>query len=339
MFAVIDSGTTTTRIYFVDSDKNIKASGRKKVGVRDTSITGSRKVLRDGIAELFFEIIKDNDIDEKDVEFAIASGMITSEIGLIEIPHLVAPVGIKELSESVLKVEDESVLPIGRPVYFIRGIRNCYPLPLSLNDLSLADFMRGEETQCIGIMAERELSYPCNFVALSSHTKIMFLNEDKEIAASKTTMSGQFYEALISSTNIGKSLVASNSDIEGENDFEQIVNAAFAMVRQEGLNRACMTPRFMQVLMKSSLKERKTFIDAAIAADDLGVFLNMREQGYLSNSYLFYGQKERCLIYKYMIEKELGDTVKVEMIYDQECIDRLTIDGAVAIAMNFVKTE
>ena len=42
MFAVIDCGTTMTRIYIVDENQQIIASGRKKVGVRDTSITGSR---------------------------------------------------------------------------------------------------------------------------------------------------------------------------------------------------------------------------------------------------------------------------------------------------------
>ena len=78
MFAVIDSGTTMTRIYIVDQNKNIAASGRTKVGVRDTSITGSRNKLRRGVEELFFRVLEEHKIADKDVEFAIASGMITS---------------------------------------------------------------------------------------------------------------------------------------------------------------------------------------------------------------------------------------------------------------------
>ena len=42
MFAVIDCGTTMTRIYMTDG-REVLASGRKKIGVRDTSITGSRE--------------------------------------------------------------------------------------------------------------------------------------------------------------------------------------------------------------------------------------------------------------------------------------------------------
>lgn len=60
MFAVIDCGTTMTRIYIVDEDTlKIVASGRRKVGVRDTSITGCRDALRNGITELFFQILEE----------------------------------------------------------------------------------------------------------------------------------------------------------------------------------------------------------------------------------------------------------------------------------------
>ena len=83
MFAVIDCGTTNTRIYIMDQNREILASGSRKVGVRDTSITGSRDALRQGIAELFFEILREHGIEDEKVEFAVASGMITSEIGLI----------------------------------------------------------------------------------------------------------------------------------------------------------------------------------------------------------------------------------------------------------------
>lgn len=107
MFAVIDCGTTMTRIYIVDEDTlKIVASGRRKVGVRDTSITGSRDALRNGITELFFQILEENKIPDSSVFFSIASGMITSEVGLIDIPHLIAPVGLAQLSAGVVKVED-----------------------------------------------------------------------------------------------------------------------------------------------------------------------------------------------------------------------------------------
>lgn len=338
MFAVIDCGTTMTRIYIVDNQEII-ASGRKKVGVRDTSITGSRDKLRNGVTELFFEILEENHIPDDQVEFAIASGMITSEVGLIEIPHLVAPVGLHQLSEGILKVEDQSVLPIRRPVYFVRGVRNHYPDNARAQALRQVDFMRGEEVQCIGIMHSRQLPYPCNIVALSSHTKVMYINENAQIEASNTTISGQFYEAIVNSTNIGKSIIPMEGEEAGGYSDEELIQVATDCVRHAGLGRTMLMPRFLQVLMKTNSHERQVFIDAAIAADDLNAFREMREQGYHSNYYLLYGHESRCKMYTYMLREEFGPQLTVESIYDKDELDRLTVTGSIAVALQKIQQQ
>ncbi len=339
MFAVIDCGTTMTRIYIVNGEKKIVATGRKKVGVRDTSITGSRDALRNGVTELFFDILKEYQIPDEQVEFAIASGMITSEIGLMEIPHLVAPIGLQELAQGIKKVEDPEVLPIGRPIYFIRGIRNHYPLPANAKDLLQIDFLRGEEVQVVGIMDSRPFPKPGVIVALSSHTKQMYINEQGQVEAIATTISGQLYEALKNSTNIGKSIIPVEGEEAGGYTFEELVSIATDCVRRGGLARTMLMPRFMQVLMKTNDKERTLFIDAAIAADDLNSFRDMREQGYVSDYFLLYGHKIRCELYTYMIKKEFGEHVVVESIYDPEDLDQITVTGSIAVALETIKNE
>lgn len=334
MFAVIDCGTTMTRIYMVDDTRKIIASGRRKVGVRDTSITGSRDVLRNGVTELFFEILRENSIQESAVKFAIASGMITSEVGLIDIPHLVAPVGLSQLSDSLVEVNDPAVLPIGRPVYFIRGIRNRYPENARAQDLRNIDFMRGEEVQCIGIMRGHQLPYPCNLVALSSHTKIMHINSSRQIEASSTTISGQFYEAILHSTNIGKSLIPVEGETPGGYTDEELIAVAADCVRHAGLGRTMLMPRFLQVLLHTDSRERQLFIDAAIAADDMKAFHEMRSSGYDSDYYLLYGHENRCKLYSYMLHQEFGSHLTIESVYRQEELDRLTVDGSIAVALH-----
>lgn len=336
MFAVIDSGTTMTRIYIVDQNKNIAASGRTKVGVRDTSITGSRNKLRRGVEELFFRVLEEHKIADKDVEFAIASGMITSEVGLIEIPHLVAPAGLKQLTEGIEKVEDPAVLDIGRPIYFVRGVRNQYP-EAKIQALRQVDFMRGEEVQCIGIMKSMKLAYPCNFVALSSHTKVMYINEKQEIAASSTTISGQLFEAICNSTNIGKSLVPVEGEEPGGYMEEELIETAAGCVRHAGLARTMLMPRFMQVLMHTDGHEREVFMDAAIAADDLNAFRELREQGYRAEHYVLYGHESRCRMYEYMLKKEFGPQTAIDIIYEKEELDRLTVTGSIAVALEQIR--
>ncbi len=337
MFSVIDCGTTTTRIYIVEEDGSIIASGRTKVGVRDTSITGSRDKLRNGVRDLFYQVLSENHIEDGDVKFAIASGMITSEVGLIEIPHLVAPVGLAELSQGIYKCEDQAVLPIGRPIYFIRGIRNHYPAQARAEDLRDIDFMRGEEVQIVGIMKLRQLQLPASIVTLSSHTKIIYIDEQGRAEASCTTISGQFYEALVSSTNIGKSIIPVEGEEPGSYSYEELISVATDCVRHAGLGRTMLMPRFLQVLLKTDSRERGIFIDAAIAADDLKAFREMRDKGCASNRYFFYGQEGRCRMYDYMLRKEFGDDLDITFVYDSDEIDQFTIQGAIAVAQSVIR--
>ena len=181
MFAVLDCGTTTTRVYIVDENRSILASGREKVGVRDTAITGSRDTLRSGITKLFRETLSTLGLEETDISYVIASGMITSELGLMEIPHLIAPAGLHELAESIYEAKSGEVLPIACPVYFIRGIRNDYGADVRAGKLRTVDFMRGEEAQVMGILTETENRGPCTIVALSSHTKLIYVDENNRI--------------------------------------------------------------------------------------------------------------------------------------------------------------
>ena len=339
MIAVIDCGTTNTRIYIAQKDATIVCSGDKKVGVRDTSISGTADVLRTGVAELYYTILKQHNIREEEIEYVIASGMITSEIGLIEIPHLVAPVGIEELAGGVVKIEcDPKVLPIQRPIYFVRGIRNNYGVNARADSLRSIDFMRGEEVQCIGIAEAYPLDEAYSIVALSSHTKIMYINKEKQIASSMTTISGQFYEALVGSTNLGKSIVPLEGEESGGYSYEEMIDIAADCVENAGLGRTMLMPRFLQVLLKSDSEERKTFIDAAIAADDMKAFSEMRNMGYIGKRYILYGQQKRCSMYAYMLRQRFGSELESIEIYDQEKIAMMTVKGSIHVIENMLKT-
>jgi len=332
MFAVIDCGTTNTRIFILSDNSKMLAQGVKKIGVRDTSITGSRKALKEGVEELFQSVIKENSIDGGQVHFAIASGMITSEIGLIEIPHLVAPVGLKELSEQIEIVTDPDVINLGVPVYFIRGIRNDYGDKVTAHNLREIDFMRGEEVQCIGILSELAPKLPLNTVVLSSHTKIIHIDKEGRISRSITTMSGQIFEALNNSTNVGKSIVNCSGEEAGGYTYEEIVSIAANCVENAGFVRSMLMPRLMQVLLKTNSDERQLFVDAAIAADDMKAFQEAEALGCTAERYIIFGNKERCKLYEYLIHKNIGVHIEVQSIFDAQTIADITIKGAIIIA-------
>lgn len=337
MFAVIDCGTTNTRIFVVNDHDEVVASGTYKVGVRDTSITGSRETLKHGVETLYRSILADNGIDPAQIQCAVASGMITSEIGLIEIPHLVAPVGMEELSSTIVKVEDKNIIDLGVPVYFIRGIKNNYAPDATVADLRSVDFMRGEEVQCIGIVNNLAPMLPVNIIVFSSHTKLIHIDENRRICHCITTLSGQLYEALKSATNLGKSLISNPEDGEGQYSYEQIVENAQDCVRNAGIVRTMLMPRFMEVLLETTGKERQLFVDAAIAEDDMKALDEFLGQGYHARQYILFGHPERCQLYTYLLRERLGEDIAITSITDKEAIFGLTIQGAMAIAKQAIK--
>ncbi len=339
MFTVIDCGTTFTRIFVVDDKDHIVASGREKIGVRDTAISGKIDILRKGIEDLYNKVLKDNQIDNDKISFAIASGMITSETGLIEIPHLMAPIGIEDLANNIIEVEANKLLNIGCPILFVPGIRNSYGGQVGIKDLCNIDFMRGEEVQCVGIMQQQHIQNPCSIVALSSHTKIIFVDSHGRITASSTTISGQLYEAIVQSTNIGKSITLMDNEGKGKYSYEELLDAALECVSNYGLVRTMLMPRLMEVLLQTTSWERQIFADAAIAVDDLKIFDNMRHRGLANNEYVLYGQENRCKMYEYFLKKRYGKKLKIRYISDMEQINKLTIQGSIAIAKQYLQQK
>ncbi len=338
MFAILDCGTTTTRIYLVDKDKNILASVRGKIGVRNTTLTGSKETLRNGITELFYQLLSQSHFSIKAVDFIIASGMITSEIGIIELSHIACPAGINELADNIYRVDANTLLPIDVPLYFVRGVRNQYSQK-SISALRDMDFMRGEEVQNIGIYNRFYKKAPFFTVALSSHTKISYINKEGDIIVSATTLSGQLYEALMSATSIRASLIDIPDEKAGGYSFEELCAAAQDCVANAGLCRTLLMPRFMNVLMTSNFRERRLFVDAAIAADDIKAFEELRQKNFVSNTYILYGHEVRCQIYSHMLKKAFGSQLNIVALDGQEEQDRITVDGMMEIALRKINSN
>ena len=337
MFAAIDCGTTNTRIYILQDTGEVVTSGERKVGVRDTSITGSRDMLREGVQALYREILRTADIDPGEVRFALASGMITSEIGLIELPHRVAPVGLPELIEGIERVQDPAVLDLGIPTYFVRGIRNDYGPHPTLADVADCDFMRGEEVQCMGLLRTHHPELPANLLVLSSHTKAIHIGADQKIYRSMTTISGQMYEALRVATLMGVSIEAGDADEPRRYSDEAILDKAIESVAREGFMRTVLMPRFLQILIGTSGAERNLFVNAAIAADDMTALRAFHAKGYGADRYILVGPRRRCLLYDAMLRRTFGDALTITYIDDKQEMAELTIQGAVAVAVELLR--
>lgn len=333
-FIIIDCGTTNSRIYLLNDNFEVINKGFKKVGVRNAAINGSNEVLKQGLKDVFRKTVEDAGLEIKDIKFAIASGMITSEIGLIEIPHLRAPVGICDLAKNIKVILDLDVFPLDVPLIFIRGIKNYFPKDATYKDIRKIDFLRGEETQIAGLLSlYPDFSLPFIVIILSSHTKYIFVTEAKKISGCLTTLSGQIYEALKKQTNIGKSIIGTKKKNDDYFDTS-IIDTAYDVVQNVGFLRSLIMPRFMEVLLNTKWYERELFVNSAITAEDLKVVNDFTLLHFsLSNSnFILVGHKNRCEILNYMLKEYCGVKNKIKMIYKKGDINKLSIEGAISIA-------
>lgn len=336
-FITIDCGTTNSRVYVVDVAGKVYAKATKKVGVRNTSMTGSRDCLREGLKQTVDHAIslaqEQAGIKHSQIKAILSSGMITSEIGLMELPHLMAPCNMNQLAAHIEKV-DVKLTEYDIPVYFVRGIKNA--MPEVVEDpfawVGNADFMRGEETQIAGLLAQG-FQGPATVTVLSSHTKFIPIDAQGTILGSLTTTSGQIREAILKETFVGKSVEKrENPDERTEGYFdENIVMQAVSWIKQAGIVRCMMLPRFLDVLLDSKWYERELFFDALIAAEDmLSIGMLDTFDATCRERFVFVGLPSRCKLYEFIV-KTLMPNVSVCSICDTEQVDSLSIDGILSI--------
>jgi len=332
--ATIDCGTTNSRVYIVDENGKVITRASQKVGVRDTAINGNNQVLKDGVREVFNRALQEVGISPSEIHCILSSGMITSELGLIEIPHLWAPCTLDALAANITLVKDLDVFPPSIPLYFIRGIKNLYdPIKISMQDVGTLDFMRGEEVQVAGLLENQVLKLPNIVTVLSSHTKFIPVDAEKKILVSVTTISGKLYEAILKETFVGKS-VRSEDDFDNTSYFNpDVVDMAYDEIMRSGLLRGLMYVRFLDTLVHAHWYDRKLFTETLIAAEDMRALHQVKElTGLLSNSFILIGMKLRCLIYEHLLKTKVSPECNVSMITEENEIDKLSIQGVITLA-------
>ncbi len=263
--ACIDTGTTNTRVCIRD-EKTIYSIIKKDVGVRITSIEGNNRTLTTTVALTYREAIEEAQLEEDDITIILASGMISSNLGLLEVPHLVAPIKLEDLSNGIVSRFIPEISTI-HPVHFIPGVRNNYDIT-SVNDPTLyaqIDMMRGEEVEAFGVLDLEHFQTPAILILTGSHTKFVFVNEHHQIESCLTTMAGETLMQFTKSTIISQSLNYSFAD---NIDSEYLLAGANAC-NNFGLTRASFCVRSLEQFSTATLNQRENFLLGAVLAEDL----------------------------------------------------------------------
>lgn len=331
MVMAIDGGTTNTRIRVL-KDEKIISKAHVPVGVRNTAIAGCNKELVEGLREGVHMALASAGLTEKDLQLVVASGMLTSNVGIMEIPHISTPAGVKELAANSRLVKIPEVIDV--PILFIPGVKNSCPLRQDVDGLEAMDIMRGEETETIGILELKKIRGPITLILPGSHTKVVRVNEHNQITCCLTTMGGEIFGTLATNTILADSIPSS---LVSELDREMLLNGA-AMSRKVGLTRGCFFTRIMSQFIPFDGDKRANFLLGVVLGQDIIAMKNSKACRLCWGEKIVIGGPSplRRAIY-YLLEEEMGSKADLSVL-DDETVEMSTAIGARKIGLEHFNT-
>ena len=266
-YITIDGGTTNTRLSLVRDRKvvrTVKLPFGAKAGIDNRD--SYRAAVRDAISELR------GDVGGEGIYRILASGMITSEFGLCNLPHISAPAGIAELHAGMHETVLNDISDI--PFVFIPGIR------ISGGDLRHTDMMRGEEAELVGLTETPQGG--CMYILPGSHSKLITTDSDGRICKFTTMLTGEMISALAQGTILKDAVDLTQSTA----DSAYLIKG-YEYCGANGLNETLFKVRILKNLFGAEADEVYSFFLGAVlfgevskvaAADENNVIIGGKEQ-------------------------------------------------------------
>jgi 2-dehydro-3-deoxygalactonokinase len=193
-FIALDWGTSSFRGYLVGTD-----------GAIQETVSAPHGIL--AVKDAAFDETLEIHIAKWDKALPImASGMITSRQGWVELPYVACPASLQSIATAVRPHTSKQ----GRKIFFVPGI-SCR------NDEGIPDVIRGEETQLMGAGGGGIE----HFVTPGTHSKWIDVS-DGSIDGFSTYMTGEVFALLKNHSILGKLMT---SETNNPAAFEQGVRA------------------------------------------------------------------------------------------------------------------
>jgi 2-dehydro-3-deoxygalactonokinase len=243
-FIGLDWGTTSFRAYLVDGTGKVTDQVAAPEGIL---------AVKDGA----FEAALEARIGSWDKSLpVIASGMITSRQGWVEIPYVDCPAGPEDLANAIVVKK----LASGRNVHFLTGLH--YASPTLGHDV-----MRSEETQVFGAFGNGAT----HFVTPGTHSKWIDV-EDGKITSFSTYVSGETFAVMKAHSILGR-LMANDTDDEAS--FIAGVDRAFA--DPAALLHNLFSARSLVLYQELSPEKISSYLSGLIIGAEVAHAVSMRD--------------------------------------------------------------
>ena len=254
-YITIDGGTTNTRIRLVTENTCIDLL---KFDIGAKNGIDNRKSLIQTIKQGINEILKNNHVPESEIERILASGMIASEFGLINLPHIPAPVSIADLHNNLCETIIEEISPI--PFVFVPGVK-CH-----CDSFESSDIMRGEETELIGLFRGEGI-----YVLPGSHSKIISADNEQRIVEFNTMLTGEMIAALSQNTILKDSVNLQDAELD-----HNFMLKGYEFCKQNGVNSSLFKVRILDTLFAQNKSEIYSFYMGVVLCNEIEQILRKK---------------------------------------------------------------
>lgn len=196
-----DWGTSSLRLYLVDSDDQILDEYASKQGIKrvyqqfqDQDILDQQTFFRQFLQQSVDDFMSEHHGDFRDYP-VVVSGMASSSIGMLELPYASLP----------LKLDGSSVQS-----KFLAGTHAMNPKYLISGCQREGDVMRGEEVQMIGWNAMATRPDQITLILPGTHSKHIQV-EGNQVTDFKTYMTGELFDIMSNYSILKSSLTLSRT--------------------------------------------------------------------------------------------------------------------------------
>lgn len=316
---VIDSGTTSSRVRLYAGEE-ILGGAHRQVGAKDVAVTGDTHVIMNALRECITELLEVHAYSLDDIDAIVASGMISSNIGLFEVPHQQAPLGIVDIASALVSKTFPTI--VNKPIYFIPGVKTGFQAD---SELVENDMMRGEEAEIFGYLEEfkqEQLRGDVLFMHYGSHHKCILLKQS-QIEKCRTSITGELMMTLMQNTILKSSLLPLT---EFEPD-EVWVRKGLETAESAGFGRALFSVRVAETMVKCGKQRATSYFLGVLLSLDFFLLNDMITPN--TTSLVLYGKSLYPALFEPIVKERYPNLIVVTV--SEEESDRLSARGVMRI--------
>ena len=266
----VDGGTSNTRTYLWTANGQILTQRSQAIGAKTSAINGSNQAWKKSIHNMIESMLTECAVSDNAIQGVYMSGMLTSDLGILEVPHLTAPVCMKNYQDHLIRVHLPEVF--SKEIVLIPGIKNRLSNSESLDSLRRFDIMRGEETETYALIEQYGAGQNTIYILPGSHNKYVFVDESSTILATSTTLSGELLNSIVNDTIVSSSVDHGFPTMEHYN--LEMIQYGCEMHRKEGIGRALFLTRLFDRFGKQSKYNLQNYVLGVVLESDLSALHN-----------------------------------------------------------------